>query len=135
MTDTEATPIEDPPNPELDDVQQREVPSLACVPVRIEGPVRVLNLPNRFGGLSSDVLMASDATNARPIRILDADQRRAVATLIGSDAWYMMRQSTGTRAPIPANVPVVVTHAEAVWALGQAGKTVTLTAIQEFYAN
>lgn len=128
MTDhTPTVQIEDPPL-DLDDVQQRE-PYVPAVRTVIEGPVRVQNLPNRTGNVTADTYNATDAQ-----RILYADPKRAVATLVGAVAWFYCSSKSGVRAPIPANQPIVVTHADEVWCLTQTG-TGVVTAIIETFAD
>ena len=101
---------------------------MPAVRVQTEGPVRVQNLPNRNGNVTADVYGIS------PERILYQDPKRAVATLIGNAAWTYSPSKTSTRAPIPANVPIVVTHCDEVWAAAVTG-TVTVVAIMEMFAD
>jgi hypothetical protein len=63
--------------PEVDEIYQRE-PDLITVPVRVEGPTPVWELPRTFGLMKSFTIPA-DLT--QPVEIVGEDPRRAAVTL------------------------------------------------------
>ncbi len=125
--------IEDPPAPDLDDVQQREALTLVTVPVKVEGPVRVQNLPAKIGVMQSVPLPGS----ATPVSVLPRDLRRSVATLICDQEWRVMRKSGSERVRWPADVPLVITSGDEIWAIlpATAQDPATLSVISEIYAD
>jgi len=80
---TEDTPPPAPADaelePDLQDVLQLEAP-LAAMPVRIEGPVRTQQLPNR-----DRTARLVTATTARYLQLLTADPHRAFAEIESFD--------------------------------------------------
>jgi hypothetical protein len=128
MADVKPQLIEDPPNPTLDELQQRDLP-VPSVPVRVDGQVKVYNLPARSGPV---VVVDIDTTTTQPI--LSADPKRSLATLIVDTAWYYKNRSNGQELPWPANVPLVLTHCDEVWARAQS-EDGTLSGITEYYAE
>ena len=101
--------IEDPPDPDLPELQQRDLP-MPTVPVEVEGKVRVLRLPNRSSSVEA---FAMDATLRR---VMGADPKRARAVLVSSVAWRYARSTTGTTFPVPANIIFPISHADEVCA-------------------
>ncbi len=128
MTD-ETVPInlEDPPNPDLGDLQQRDLHVFDAIPVTIEGTVNTALAPARFGHA-----LAQNLTTAVE-QVLGADLRRAKTTMICDTAWTYGVQASSCVCPWPANVPLVVTHSGPVYAKGTAGKV--LTVISELYGD
>ena len=120
--------LQDPPSPDLDEVQQREHYAVQAVPVCVEGVTAVVLAPARSGS----VLLEHLTTDL--VRVLHTDPKRAAATFIGADAWTMGNKAGGTQCPIPADVPVRVQHCAEVWAAAATGTT-TLTIITEVWAQ
>jgi hypothetical protein len=125
--DVELVPIEDPPYPDLPDLQQRDLP-MPTVPVDIAGQVRVQHLPNR----TSSVEVFPMTTTQQ--RLLGADPKRATVRLVSSVAWNYARNSQGTAAPIPANVILTITHYDEIW-VSVPTSTGNLTVIGEYYGD
>lgn len=133
---SEPMEIEDVPTPELDNLQQRDMP-VPAVPVRVEGTVLTQRLPNRIGAVSVEALSATRGTPA-----LRADPRRASAILMlatvdaagGATKLLVARSITGQYATWPLNVPLPVTHCDDVFAKVDTG-TGTLTVLTESYAD
>jgi hypothetical protein len=119
--------VEDPPDPDLPDLQQRDLP-MPTVPVEVEGKVRVLHLPNRGSAVEA---FPMDTTQRR---VLGADPKRARVVLVSSVAWNYARTKTGQTAPIPANVPITLTHTDEVYAAVPTS-TGTLAVISEYWAD
>lgn len=128
--DRELIPVEDPPEPDLADLQQRDLP-VPSVPVDVQGAVRVHLVPNRVGNAYT-VPLGSTAAQA-----LSQDIKRSRATLIATVGWsYRPNKSSGQECPIPANVPITVCHAGEVWVNKTSGQSDgTLTVITETYAD
>lgn len=116
MTEPATHPVlEDPPQPDLAEYQQREVFDLPTVPVRLDGPAAVTRLPNR------KFTTVTEALGAAPARILYNDPSRARAVVVmysatATDNWVCMSSSSGQSVVIPANVPIVFEHCDEVWA-------------------
>lgn len=132
----ELIPIEDLPNPELPELQQREIPYPA-VDVNVKGSVLTHALPNRVGVLSVDSL--SDTV---PTKLLSADFKRARATILAASVTFITathilvaRTKTGTYAPWPVNVALVVLHCDELWAKLNAAGSGQVTTISEIYAD
>ena len=124
------TELQDPPTPDLDELQQRdpiEVP-MVPVPVVTTGPVRTQALPSRSGPAFEFPLSATLQD------VLGADLKRAVTILIGSGDWSYARTRSGTPVRWPSGVPLVLTHADAV-AAKASGDGVILSVITEIYAD
>lgn len=136
MTD-DAAPgyIEDPPNPDLADLQQRELP-VPAVPVRHEGPVRTHALPSRAGLATTVPLPAGPGAGVKglSVRVLDSDPRRARAILTAPLGWFYQHKMSGEKVPFPANTSMVLLHCDQVYAC-VADTTTTLSVITEYYAD
>ena len=132
MTDPHAHSghIDGIPEPGIDELQQRD-PELwapAAVPVTIEGTPRVLMAGNRSCNPFS---MAMTTT---PQHVLGQELNRAVVTLIGSAAWNYVADKTNAQAvPVPANVPLVLTHVGRIYA--SAGGACTLSVFPEYHGD
>lgn len=126
--DERVIPIEDPPAPDLDDLQQREIPHLGAVPVCVEGPVLVQVQPARRGTAEPTGL------NQTPAHILGEDPRRSAATLLCDVAWNYFARKGGASVRWPADVPLVIQHCSEVWASVTTG-TGNLSVISEYYAD
>jgi len=125
--DDDVIHVEDPPNPDLDDLQQRQ-PVIPAVAVEVQGAVRVHRLPSRNSTVTTETLTDGVVTH-----VLGADLGRARATLVCASSWFYMRAKTGVQAPIPAGVPIVIEHADAVYAT-ITGSAAVLTTIAEMWA-
>jgi hypothetical protein len=111
-------------NPPKDDVMQVEViPESEAVPVQVEGPVRVQVLPRKGGSTRTRTISTT------PVRLLSADHRRAMATLIsiGTNVLFALGKEQAadptTMALWPQNVPYVVTADTEVWVAAVVGPT------------
>lgn len=124
---TPMVPIEDPPDPDLPDLQQRDLMPPA-VPVELTGKARVQHLPNRSSSVESFPMTTTQQ------RVLAADPKRARAQLVSSVAWNYARTRTGATAPIPANVVITITHTDEVCASVPTG-TGNLAVIGEYWAD
>jgi len=123
------TYVEDPPDPDLPELQQRDLP-MPTVPVQVTEKVRTLHLPNR----SSSVETFHMDTTLR--RVLAGDPKRARTTLVSAVAWNYARKGTGMTAPIPANVAITITHCDDVWAsITTPGAADNLAVIGEYWAD
>jgi hypothetical protein len=122
---------EDPPNPDLDQLQQRE-PVIPAVPVQIAGTAQVRAMPALRCAVTSDTYVQKGT--GQPDQILAADPKRVRALLFAEAKWFYLSNRTGTAAPIPANVVLDVRHTAEAWAAGD-GAAVQITAIMEFGAD
>lgn len=122
-----AVPVEDPPDPPLAELQQRDLP-VPAVPVVVEGAVRTHALPNRSGPAFTVPTLVTQEQALAP------DPKRARAMLVGTAAWNYRPKKGGNACPIPASVPIYITHAGEVW-VDRTSSDGTLTIITEFYAD
>jgi hypothetical protein len=127
VKDEKTVQIEDPPDPALPELQQRDLP-FPTVPVEVPGKVRVQPLPAR-----------NSSANAFPMdttlrRVLGADPKRSRVQLVSTVAWLYGRTASGERVPWPANVVCVVTHSDEIYAAVPTS-TGTLAVIAEYYAD
>lgn len=118
------------PDPDLDKLQQRqpEITGVPNVPVEIVGTPRVLNAPNRDWACQSMVLSTVLS------HVVGNEFNRAVLTLCADGDWLVSTARGKPGKRWPANVPLVLTHSEEVWA-GCATGTPTLTFIAEYHAD
>jgi hypothetical protein len=121
------TYVTDPPTPELEELEQRDPPAPA-VPVTHQGTLYVVRQP----ALKSAVFSVDLDTTMR--RVVDRDPRRSAVTLVSDTEWRMSATLAGSGAPIPANTPIRLEHAAAIYAR-VASSTATLTVIQEVYGD
>lgn len=128
MADKEVTVANDPPVPDLADVEQRPLVEYPAVKVEVVGSVRTQSQPARIGYVSLEYL------GTAPTRIATADPRRQSVTMVSDTEWFMMNKASGVRAPIPANMPITCMHASEIWAAAAAAET-QLTVITEIYAQ
>ena len=118
--------------PEIDEVMQRsETP--VCVSVKHDGPVTTSELPSRFGTVCVEIATIS------PQQVLGGDRRRTRATLLSTDNAFLVsitRSINGTRTAAlwPANVPLILTHCEAVTIATSTG-TAAVSIITENWAD
>jgi hypothetical protein len=123
----DGTYVTDPPTPDLEALEQRE-PLIPAVPVRHEGPVYVLRQP----ALASAVFRVDLDTTLR--RVVDRDPRRSAVTLVCDGAWRMSAVPSGSGAPLPADIPIRLEHADRIYARAETD-TAVLTVIQENYGD
>ncbi len=130
MDDRETVvPVEDPPDPALPDLQQRDLP-LPAVCVDVNGAVRTHALPSRTS-IGHTVPLLSTVEGA-----LSAEPKRARALLIGTVAWSYQSKQSGTQVPWPANVPCEILHAGEVWVRKASGASDgVLGVIAELWAD
>jgi hypothetical protein len=123
--------VEDPPNPDLPELQQRDLAIPPVVPVVIQGPVLTRAQPARSGPAFPQAL------TDRVEQVLAADPRRSRATMVSGDDWLYMQSSNGQRLPWPADVPLVILHGDAVWATRAAAaeQDGILSVVTEIYAD
>lgn len=119
--------VEDPPVPDLDEVEQRDITGLPAVQVDVVGPVRIQPQPAR---IASTILEFLSST---PVQILAPDLRRSRAVLCSTLAWNYLGKRNGLALPWPANVPLEITHGGEVWA--SSGASAVLSVIVENYAQ
>lgn len=116
------------PEPELEELQQHDVP-IPAVPVNVIGPVTVHQLPARSGPAFAQPLTTDFQ------RVLSVDLKRARANLIGSAAWqYSRTGAAGSGVPWPIAVPLVIEHGDSVYARVTT-ETATLSVITEVWAD
>jgi hypothetical protein len=121
-----------------DDVMQDATPDApVVVPVRLDEPANVRELPALSGGMTRVTLDVNGA------RILVADPKRKIVTLLsfdqtiylGSDqANVAANAGTPNGARWPANTPLVITHCDEVWA-SSAASTTEVSIITERWAR
>jgi hypothetical protein len=119
-------------SPDLDELLQQEMPTLATVPVEIKEAVETYALPNRR------VRCDSQVTGADFVKVLDASRKRSVAYLVSNDQPMRVRtSSSGVGMKWPQNVPLRITHTEAVYvSTGATNGTVTEIGVtEEFWAD
>lgn len=128
-------PESDDLQPDKDEVlQNEEIPDVA-VAVRIESPVRTTSLPNK-GGATKTLTIGTTT----PVRMVNADHRRAKATFIsiGANALFALNnasaQDPSRMALWPQNVPYVVTADTEVWVLS-ASATTSISVTTELWAE
>ena len=119
--------VEDPPNPDLADLQQRDLP-MPTVPVEVTGTARVHGVPNRTSSVEAFAMTTTQQ------RVLGADWKRARVALVSSVAWNYSRSRTGVAAPIPASEILYLTHCDEIVA-SVPTSTGVLTVIAEYYAD
>jgi hypothetical protein len=92
--------------------------------------VQVQQLPHRLGVVDSVTLVQ----NAAPEQLLVADRRRARAVLVAAAAFNVRRGRAGKACVWPANVALVVEHADELWGSTTAADA-TVTIITEYFAD
>jgi len=124
------TSTEDPPDPDLAELQQRETIIIDpyTVPVRHVGPVGTRELPAQGSGAFATVL-STDMQH-----ILGADLTRKRALLVCAAAWEYSASRTGGGVPIPANAVIDIRHCDSVYAKVTTG-TAELSTITEHWAE
>jgi hypothetical protein len=122
------TPAGEPdvPTPDLQQLQQRDEDP--AVPVRTAGPVETHELPSRSAQPSSMTLTTTMQ------HVLGADLKRKRATLVADDDWRYSTTRSGPGVRWPADVPLLIEHADAVYAKVSAD-TAELSVISETWAD
>jgi hypothetical protein len=128
LVDEDKVQVQDPPSPDLADTLQRDI-TYPAVPVRVEGPVRTQAQPARSGPVGVYQLVTGDPEQ----NVLSKDLKRSRATLCAGVAWNYINRKGGLVVPWPANVPLVILHADEVWATGD--ENGVLSVITETYAD
>lgn len=128
--------LEVPVVPETEEeIHQEVMPALISVPVHLDRPATVQLLPSRVG----PAFVTGLNSNWQSVLNRDPKRRRAVlmlASATASDTWLYSRTQGGAGVPWPANVPLVLEHADAVYAsVGPGNPATTLTAITEMWAD
>lgn len=121
--------IDDVPTPGIDELQQRD-PELWAppnIPVTVEGTPRVLVVGNR-----THSAMVMNLTAAAQ-HVLGDEPNRAVVTLIGSAPWNYQHTRNAQNVPVPASVPLVLTHVQRFYA--NASGTCTLSVFAEYHGD
>jgi len=129
MTDEVVVNIEDPPNPDLGDLQQRDVFHFPDTPVRVVGTVQVSQVPAKAGPSIKHNFNSTTVAE----HVLGRDLRRSRALMVCDTAWTYGTAQDKCTLPWPANVPLEITHADEVWAKGTDGKV--LSVVTEQYGD
>lgn len=120
-----------------DQVMQDVTPDRVVVPVVVETPVDVRELPRVGGGAWRETIDTAGK------RLLSGDPRRAVVQIISKDqAFYYgteqghvdARVGTPTGAEWPALTPLVVTHCSEVW-VSSVTSTTQVSIVPETWAR
>lgn len=98
------------------------------IPVVMHGVSEVRRVPNRR------LVVTVVPLGATPTRVLDADDKRAVAHLVADQAWSLSSTPSGVAALWPASVPLTITSAGALYARAGSSDTL-LTVIIEVWAD
>lgn len=116
--------------PDLPELQQRDSAPVV-VPVRPDGPVETHELPSRTGAAFTTVLTTSMQ------HILGADLKRKVTILLADQPWRYSHLRTGQGVRWPADVPLVLTHADEVYAAehADASSSPNLSVLVEVWAD
>lgn len=119
--------VEDPGYPDVPDLLQREV-DLPAVPVRHDGPLVVQMAPSLRGPAFVQALSTTFQ------HILGADPKRRRTILLGDADWLYRTSTSGNGVPWPADVPLVLEHADQIYAATPTS-TANLTVITEVWAD
>jgi hypothetical protein len=117
--------------PELAELQQTDSAPVV-VPVRQDGPVETHELPSRQAPAFEQTL---EVTLRSVLSGLDLKRKRAL--LLGDDVWIYSHSASSPGVRWPADVPLVITHGDAVYAAAHpdAQGVVTLSVIAEVWAD
>lgn len=119
--------------PDRSELLQEEYDTPA-IPVCIKDPVRTTELPSRFAGMRT----VPQVTSGAPVQLLFKDYRRKSATINALNANIILggtqSQADLGGATWPANVPLVVTSYEEVWAKA-VSTTTDISVIIESWAD
>jgi hypothetical protein len=127
----EEPPPDEGPVPELAELQQRDAIPVA-VPVRPDGPVETHELPSRSAPAFA-VVLGPGLSNV----LSGLDRKRKRATLLADGPWRYSHSRSSPGVYWPADVPLMISHGDAVWAAehSSAEGTVTLSVIVEVWAD
>lgn len=124
-------------SPDTDELLQEEhTPApLTPIPVVIEGPARVVELPSV--GLVLDQI---DVDNTTAQKVWGKDPRRKRLTLIASGGAIRLAASQaackpGSGAILPTGVPLTISAANEVWVMASTGAATTVSYIIEQWAD
>lgn len=119
--------------PDTEDVLQEEAhpAPMTPIPVVVEGPTRVVELPTP--DLVADQV---DLDNVTPVRLFGRDPRRKRLTLIASGGALRLATNSqqcqpGRGAIIPTGVPVTLTAYCEVWVMASSGSGCTVSYLSE----
>ena len=123
-----------------DSVMQDVTPDRVVVPVTVETPVDVRELPKIPGGMWTEPTVGTTPSTAA--HLLVTDPKRANATIIaldqavyfGTDQGTVVRGDGGVPNGMvwPANTPYVVTHTGEVWCAAVTGTTKVSVAVEKW---
>lgn len=123
--------------PTAQEIEQSETPEfLRTVPVKVETPVRVQELPGAVG--THFAVTFPDTSTVQPVLKADHRRKRIVVVAKTDTIWIgTSQQATAGKQcfPLPTGVPVEITHKEAIFALPDAQATAILGVIQEQWTN
>ena len=119
--------VTDPPEPTLEEIEQRDVPGYPAVDVCVYGPVQVHRLPAK-----SSAVVTMDLTTT-PVRVFGYDPKRARMIVCADAAWRYLKSPLGLGALFPANVPVTFENADQFYARSASG-TAVLSIVVENWA-
>lgn len=116
-------------------LQEEQVPGLTAIPVVVEGPTRVVELP------AQDLVLGQvDVDNTTPVRIFGRDPRRKRLQLVASGG--SVRIATSQKQAVPGNgavwpvgVPYMVNAMTEVWVIAVSGSPVTVSYSAEQWAD
>lgn len=118
--------------PSLNEVQQVEEGQAYILPVKICEPTETRELPSKRVATRTVPILGTAAS-----KVLSADPRRKVATIIGRTSDIMLgstqAQAQLNGAWIPGVVPFVISSVGEVWAMGDGGST-DVSVIEEYWA-
>lgn len=120
--------VEPPPNPEVEDVQQREILEPALL-VHQDAPWRTIELPARTGPMLTEALTTGFA------KVLGANEKRKAVTLICNVDWEISRTgAANSGVPWYAKVPLSIGHCDTIYARVPTS-TGTLSVIAEVWPD
>jgi len=107
--------------PSNDDIVQDETLAMVTVPVSIDAPVRVIQLPSHGGG--EIFLTVAPASTGAPIKVLNYDPMRRRASLLAydNDVYVATSQpgcTASQAAPWSKTVPLEWTSPNELWMIG-----------------
>lgn len=101
----------DEPTPDLEELQQDDVPAMSTVPVRVQEAITAWLLPNRRVRIASE--LASDTTWTR---VVDDTKKRSYGVLVAFGQPVRIRSSSsGDGMMWPAEVPYEFRHTQALY--------------------
>jgi hypothetical protein len=132
-----------PDTVELEGVNYDGAPFIPVVPVKIEGPARVQQLPSQLGDARTlklkpaRVITAPSGGDATARQNGDSRRKRMVLLSTDQPFYYGLNQETvegGTAALWPINVALVIEHCAEFWLASANAAGTTLTIIREDWA-